>query len=181
MVLAYLPQDVFLTPRLKLRPPVRSDAPAVFDAYGADEAVTRYLSWRPHASTQDTLDFLARCDRARAAGSDFAYIIEDRENGAILGMAEVRVQDHAVEFAYVLRKDKWGQGIMTEALSVLADDALAHPAIWRIYALCDTENAASARVMTKIGMVYEGTRRRHAVYPNLSPEPRDGLVYAKTR
>lgn len=181
MTLSYIPPNQFLTLRLRLRPTATSDAEAIFKTYATDPKVTRYLSWQLHTSLQDTLEFLARCDRARALGTDFAYVIEDREDGSILGMVEVRVQDHAVEYAYVLRRDKWGQGIMTEALSELADNALAHPAIWRVYALCDTENPASARVMMKAGMVHEGVRRRHAVYPNISPEPRDGLIYAKVR
>ncbi len=181
MIVAYIPPNEFLTSRLKLRPSATSDAEAIFEAYATDPQVTRYLSWHPHTVLQDTLEFLARCDRARAVGTDFAYVIEDREEGSILGMTEVRVQEHAVEYAYVLRRDRWGKGIMTEALSALATNALAHPAIWRVYALCDTENPASARVMVKIGMVHEGVRRRHAVYPNLSSEPRDGLVYAKVR
>jgi RimJ/RimL family protein N-acetyltransferase len=158
-----------------------SDAEAIFKSYATDPQVTRYLSWHPHKSLEDTRDFLARCERARAAGTDFAYMIEDRENGSVLGMVEVRLQEHAAEYAYVLRRDSWGQGIMPEALSALADNALSHPSIWRVYALCDVENAASAKVMMKIGMVQEGVRRRHAVYPNLSPEPRDGLIYAKVR
>jgi ribosomal-protein-alanine N-acetyltransferase len=181
MIVSYIPPNEVLTSRLKLRPSATSDAEAIFEAYATDPRVTRYLSWRPHTALQDTLEFLTLCDRERAAGTDFAYVIEDREEGSILGMIEARVQEHAVEFAYVLRRDRWGQGMMTEALSALADNALTHPAICRVYALCDTENPASARVMMKIGMVYDGVRRRHAVHPNLSPEPRDGLVYAKMR
>lgn len=181
MTSGYIPPTEFLTPRIKLRPSATSDAEAIFNAYATDPHVTRYLSWQPHTVLQETTDFLARCDRARAAGTDFAYVIADRKDGAILGMVEVRVQDHAVEYAYVLRRDCWGQGIMTEVLSAFSDHALDHPAIWRVYALCDTENPASAKVMLKSGMTYEGTRRRHAIYPNISPDPRDGLVYAKVR
>lgn len=181
MISKYVPPTELSTSRLKLRPSATSDAGAIFKAYATDAKVTRHLSWRPHTSLQDTLEFLALCDRDRAMGTDFAYIIEDREEGSMLGMIEVRVQGHAVEYAYVLRRDRWGRGIMTEALSAFVDNALTHPAIWRVYALCDSENPASARVMMKIGMVHEGVRRRHAVYPNLSPEPRDGQVYAKVR
>ena len=181
MASRYLPPAKLTTSRLHLRPSSVSDADAIFDGYATDPAVTRYLSWRPHRALADTVAFLVRCDRARQAGTDFAYVIEDRETGTVLGMIEVRLQDHAVEYAYVLRQDRWCEGLMTEALSALADDALAHPAIWRVYALCDTENPASASVMAKVGMQHEGIRRRHAVYPNLSSDPRDGHVYAKVR
>ena len=181
MTSPYRPPEDLRTPRLRLRPSAVADADAIFDAYAADPEVTRYLSWRPHRSSAETAGFLAWCDRARAAGAMVPYVIEDGTDGTILGMIEVRLQGHAVEFAYVLRRDFWGRGLMTEALGTLSDHALADPAIWRTYALCDTENPASARVMEKAGMVREGIRRRHAVYPNLSPEPRDGLVLARVR
>ena len=144
MTMSYIPPNELLTARLKLRPSARSDAEAIYKSYATDPQVTRYLSWYPHKALEDTLDFLARCDRARDAGTDFAYVIEDRADGSMLGMIEVRVQEHAVEYAYVLRRDSWGHGIMTEALSALADNALSHPSIWRVYALCDVENPASA-------------------------------------
>ena len=38
-----------------------------------------------------------------------------------------------------------------------------------------------ARVMEKAGMVLEGRLRRHMISPNVSLEPGDGLLYAKTR
>ena len=109
------------------------------------------------------------------------YVIEDADDETLLGMIEARLQDHAVEFAYVLRRDRWGEGLMTEALTALSDHALADPTILRVQALCDIENPASARVMEKSGMSFEGIRHRHAVHPNLSPEPRDGLVFARVR
>ena len=181
MTSCYAPPRTLRTARLRLRPSAVSDAEAIFAAYATDPEVTRYLSWRPHRSPRETTAFLALCDRARAAGEVAPYVIEDGGDGTLLGMIEVRLQDHAVEFAYVLRRDRWGRGLMTEALTALSDHALADPAIWRVYALCDTGNPASARVMEKSGMTRESIRRRHAIYPNLSPEPRDGFVLARVR
>jgi RimJ/RimL family protein N-acetyltransferase len=43
------------------------------------------------------------------------------------------------------------------------------------------ENVASARVLEKVGMVREGVLRRYIVHPNIGPEPRDSIVYARTR
>lgn len=177
----YRPPAELRTDRLRLRPSAVSDADAIFAAYATDPDVTRFLSWRPHCPVEETTTFLRACDDERENGTDVAYAIEERKGDRLLGMIESRVQTPAVEFAYVLRKDRWGQGIMAEALGALVDHALSHPTIYRAYALCDTENPASARVIQKVGMTYEGTRRRHAVYPNLSPEPRDGLIHAKVR
>jgi [ribosomal protein S5]-alanine N-acetyltransferase len=81
----------------------------------------------------------------------------------------------------VLARDHWGQGIMPEALQAVVDLFWSDPAVFRIWAICDVENPASARVLEKIGMVREGTLRRFVMHPNISPEPRDAYCYALTR
>jgi RimJ/RimL family protein N-acetyltransferase len=48
---------------------------------------------------------------------------------------------------------------MTEALSEVAGWALRQGDIWRIGAVCDVENSASARVMEKSGFEREGVSR----------------------
>ena len=67
------------------------------------------------------------------------------------------------------------------ALGALVDRALEQPGIWRAWAFCDAENPASARVMEKAGMSFEGRLRRWHVAPNVSSEPRDCLAYAMVR
>ena len=49
---------------------------------------------------------------------------------------------------------------MTEALIEIVEWALAQPPIFRISAVCDVENVASARVMEKSGLVHEAVLRR---------------------
>ena len=53
--------------------------------------------------------------------------------------------------------------------------------MYRVYAYCDVENLASARVMEKAGMSFEGVLRRWGVHPNRSSEPRDCRCYAAVR
>jgi RimJ/RimL family protein N-acetyltransferase len=67
---------------------------------------------------------------------------------------------------------------MTEAVKGLIAWALKQQHIYRIWAVCDVDNVASARVMEKAGMVREGTLRRWSVHPNISREPRDSYCYA---
>ena len=58
------PPDRFETERLLLRLPRRDDAPAMFAAYAQDAEVTRYLTWRPHKSIEETyaiLDLIQNC------------------------------------------------------------------------------------------------------------------------
>ncbi len=86
-----------------------------------------------------------------------------------------------VEFGYLIVRRFWGNGLMSEAVSAVVDWAMAEPGLYRAAAVCDIDNAASARVMQKAGMAYEGIRRRWIVHPNVSSEPRDVHSYARTR
>jgi RimJ/RimL family protein N-acetyltransferase len=70
---------------------------------------------------------------------------------------------------------------MTEALTEIARWALRQDGVFRIAAVCDVENAGSARVMEKSGLVREGLQRRLMIHPNISDAPRDCFSYARVR
>ena len=70
---------------------------------------------------------------------------------------------------------------MTEAARVIVDWVLKQEGIYRVWAFCDVENLASARVLEKVGMQKEGVLRRWMIHPNVSDEPRDCYCYAITR
>jgi hypothetical protein len=50
-----------------------------------------------------------------------------------------------------------------------------------VWAICDTANEASARMLEKVGMTRKGILRRWSLHPNVSAEPRDCYVYAKVK
>jgi [ribosomal protein S5]-alanine N-acetyltransferase len=70
---------------------------------------------------------------------------------------------------------------MSEAASAVVEWGLALPSVFRVWAVTDVDNQASARVLEKIGMQREGLLRRWMVHPNLSPEPRDCWCFARVR
>ena len=81
----------------------------------------------------------------------------------------------------VLARAAWGQGLMTEALRAVVELGLAETHLYRIAAVCDVDNRPSARVLEKAGMQREGRLRRYILHPNVSAEPRDVYLYARTR
>ena len=173
--------DRIETERLILRPIARGDALAIFAGYAQDPEVARYLSWRPHRRLTETEAYIGRCLAAPAVRSR-TYALVGRAEGRLLGAFDLRrPEPHRIECGYVLARPFWRRGLMTEALAGAAEWAMAEPDIWRIGAVCDTENLASARVMEKAGFVREGILRRWLVHPNLGPEPRDCYSYALTR
>ncbi len=171
----------FETTRLVLRPLERGDAKAIFEGYAQDAEVTRLLTWKPHAGIADTEAYLEAY--AGPGQRDFVtYALLGRDDMALRGAFDLRDAGHGrVGYGYVLARRWWGQGLMTEALRAVGDWTLAQPGIWRIGDVCDVENRGSARVMEKAGLSCEGRLRRWAVHPNLGPEPRDCLIYARVR
>ena len=169
----------FQTPRLNLRPIAVADAGPIFDGYAQDADATRYLTWRPHLSIRETEVYIVRC---LIALSSRTYAIVGRHDGRLVGALDLRLTGPSrMGCGYVLARSAWGKGLMTEALTVVVDWALAQPDIWRIGDVCDIDNPASGRVMEKAGMTFEGVLRRWVVHPNVSGEPRDCLGLAKVR
>ena len=173
--------ETFRTPRLFLRPIAMADAGPIFATYARNPEVTKFLIWRPARTRQDIESYIQGCldtppHRART------YVMQGRKDSVIRGGLDLRQADrHRLEFGYVLARSFWGHGLMTEALTEIVTWALAQPAIFRISAVCDVENIASARVMEKAGLEKEGLLRRYLVHPGVSDEPRDCFSYAKVR
>jgi len=176
---ALKPPDRLATARLCLRKPTMDDAQALFDAYASDPDVPRYMTWVPHKDVSETRSFLEDCLAGWRDGTMIDYIIERRS--APIGMIGFHARPHRVNFGYVLARPHWGNGYMPEALTALVDWALDQDDIHRAQAYCDVDNPASARVMEKAGMVFEGIVRRYSLHPNVSDVPRDCFMYAKVR
>ena len=176
-----IPPETLETDRLILRRSRASDAEAIFGEYARDSEVTRYLAWRPHQSLTDTNAFLKRAVAAWDAGQRYAWVLTLKGTDRAIGMLSCGIQHHQAGLGYVLGRRYWGQGLMPEAVKTLVTWLLNQPSIYRVWAVCDTTHAASARVLEKVGMQREGVLRRLAVHPNLSPDPRDCYCYSRVR
>ena len=158
--------------------PQMTDAVALFDTYMQDPEVTRYATWRPHSNINQTTEFLKGCIAAWEKEQRFPYVFLLKGTDNPIGMVDFHINGSTVEIGYVVGRPYWGRGYVPEAVSVIVEWALNQPSIYRVYAVCDVENKASARVMEKVGMQLEGVIRRHIIHPNLSTEPRDCFLYA---
>ena len=167
------------TPRLVLRRPRPEDAEAIFTRYASDAEVTRYLSFPRHTSLEDTRAFLALSDAEWSRWPVGPYLIDLRDTGELVGGTGLSFETaKRAATGYLIARDGWGRGYATEALRAMVEVA-RQAGVLRLYALCHTAHAASARVLEKAGFAREGTLRRYFVFPNLSPaEPLDVLCYA---
>ncbi len=172
------PPERILTSRLLLRLPTLEDAESIFQTYTRDPEVTRFLPWQPHTHVDQTRDFLAGCVQAWQAGGRFPYVITELAQDKVIGMIEMRLEEFKADVGYVLGREFWSHGYMSEALDAIVQWWREQPSLYRLWAICDVDNIGSARVMEKAGLQREGRLRREIVHPAISPEPRDCYIYS---
>ena len=172
------PPEVLETTRLLLRLPVLDDTDAVFQKYAQDQVVTKYLIWRPHENINVTRDFIRRCVQCWKDETAFPWIVVRKNDDELVGMLELRIAESRADLGYAIAREYWGNGYATEITKSVIEWAMAQENIFRVWATCDVENLASARVLEKAGMQREGILRRFTVHPNISDEPRDSYCYS---
>ena len=178
------PPRVLETERLRLRPPTEADAPRIHGTYASCPKATRYLTFVPNPTPEVTLAFVRHAIGTWETGSGhFVWVLERRADGRLIGgMGFDSEEDrHSICMGYVLGHPFWGQGYATEALRAVLERAFEDPTLYRAWAVCDVDHIASARVMEKAGMHFEGVLGRFMRHPNVSSEPRDCRCYARVR
>lgn len=175
------PDATWETGRLRARRAIAADAPALFAGYATDPQVARFMTWRPHRRIAETEEFLRRCERVWAGGAAFPWTLWLKGTNEFAGMLEIRVGTTAVDLGYALARRWWRQGLMSEAVAWIVQWALAQPRIHRVWATCDVENVASARLLERVGMQREGTLRKWLVHPNIEDTPRDCFCYSMVK
>ena len=166
------------TPRLVLRELRQADLEPVH-ANASDHEVVRYLDWGP-SSVADTTQFLALARDARKTTPRAAYhlAIALRTDDRVVGSCRIEIRDAAAQtgdLGYVFDRAQWGRGYATEAGRALLVFGFERLGLHRIWARCDVRNAASARVLEKLGMEREG-HLRHDV--RRQGEWHDSYLYA---
>ncbi|MDX1443467.1 MAG: GNAT family N-acetyltransferase [Gammaproteobacteria bacterium] len=150
---------VIETPRLRLRLWRESDLEP-FRAINADAEVMRHFP-----KTLDAEESDAVAGRIISCQQDFGFCfwaLEDRQDDRFIGFAGLNVprfEAHftpCVEIGWRLASDRWGKGLATEAASAALGHGFDVLGLAEIVAFAVPENAASLRVMEKIGMTRDG-------------------------
>lgn len=143
---------------LILRKITLDDAEDMF-LYASNEDVTRYVTWDTHSSLTDTIDFINNF----LPQYDAPWGIELKESGKFIGTVHFvwwQPRHNSAEIGYVLSKEYWGKGLITEAAEAITTFGFESMNLVRIQARCFLENEGSERVMKKLGMLFEGINRK---------------------
>ena len=154
--------ELIETRRLRLEPLAASRLED-FVALAADPDTMRY--WAPNGPfTRETAErnFATSLDRIREFDFGRRWIVS-KESGSGLGFVDTKffgescdeVSPDEVEIGWMITPPAWGQGYATEAAKAIRDEAFQRLERKSIVAVHHPENAASRRVIEKIGMAFE--------------------------
>ncbi len=148
------------TPRLLFRPFGPEDEEALFQFLN-EPRVRRYLCDDlpvPREMVQEQIALSQRNFRERGFGQ-FSLFREEAP-GTFIGFTGLGCIDDSelVEVWYGLSPEHWGQGLATEAAGAMLRFGFEQLGLQEIWAGADLDNAASFRVMERLGMTRVGER-----------------------
>lgn len=158
-IFSHMPQ--LETERLILRAARVSDADDMF-AYAQSAEVTKYLLWRPHESRDYTRSYLEYLAGRYRIGAHYEWAVILKGTGRMIGtcgFARIDCPNNCAELGYVLNPAYRGQGLIVEAAGRVLRFGFSVLGLHRVEARYMVENAASRRVMDKLGMTFEGVTR----------------------
>jgi [ribosomal protein S5]-alanine N-acetyltransferase len=150
------------TARLLLRDFQSDDWPAVL-AYKKDPRYLRYYAWsgRTAADVQRFVQMFVDQQHEQPR-TRYQLALCRRESGELIGNCGIRrtaAWSHDAEIGYELSPDHWGHGYATEAVRAILRFGFEELGLHRITAWTVADNAASARVLAKVGFALEGRLR----------------------
>lgn len=145
-----------MTPRLSIEPLLPIHAREVFDAL----TDTRLYDHMPISPPQD-IGQLEREYGGLAGAPDetprLHWLLRLRDSGGPVGTVQATPRGEHAHLAYLVFRDHWSKGYASEALGAIIDGLAAHGTRW-FTATVDARNAASLRVLEKLGFTLAGRR-----------------------
>lgn len=173
--------EPLVTDRLLLRAPRAADLQSLIERR-SDPRVAEYQNWEiPYPPERAEL-LLAQVTAMDGPEDESWWMltIANRDDTKIYGDLALHMTNdmRTAEIGYSLSSANWGNGYAHEAAGALAAYLFGQPEVTRVWAMLHPENPASAIVLERIGMQFEGhTRLSYWVGEDNS----DDWIYGMTR
>ncbi len=152
---------ILQTQSLILREIVPADAEAIFRVRG-DYEVVQYNGGVPYNRVEQAHELIESIAKTYREKREIRWGITLKDSDTVIGMCGYNYwsrQDQRASIGYDLARAFWGQGIMPEALRAVIRFGIERMWLNRIEADASAENAASIRVLHKLGFQEEGVQR----------------------
>ena len=175
-----LPTPTLQTGRLLLRPFTEADTETIYAIF-SNTRVMRYWDSPPWKERAQAERFIASGQRMEEEGSGARIAIERADDRVLIGQCCLFKWNpvfRSASVGYCLDDVAWGRGFATEAVDGMLRWAFGTLDLNRVQAEADTRNAASGRVLEKLGFVLEGTMREDCI---VDGEVSDSWIYGLLR
>ena len=166
----YLKNSFIETSRLLLRHFTVEDTDEMFNNWASDPEVTKYMTWNPHTSVEETKRILETWVDNYKNPNTFRFAITLKQTNELIGSIDVvDYVDGYPEIGYCLSRKHWNKGYMTEALKSFVI-YLSDKGYKEIVIEADVRNIGSNRVIEKCGFSF--THREEKEHcSQFKPEP----------
>jgi [ribosomal protein S5]-alanine N-acetyltransferase len=160
------PFPILKTDHLILRQLSVSDIGTIFEVF-SDDQVTQYYDLETFTNFEQAEKLIAHFQARYEQREGIRWAITRRDNGEMIGTCGFngfnRQASRAV-IGYDLLRSSWGQGVAGQAVAGMLEFGFRRLELHRIEAYVDPENAASVRVLEKLGFRREGVLRDHGFW-----------------
>lgn len=157
---------VLTTERLILRQVQPEDADALF-VIKSDLKVTSHYAQEPHQSLADTQGWIQRLQTAYDQRQALFWCLRLKGEDTAIGSCtfwNFGPGFHTAELGYELNRNYWQKGYMSEALLAALRHGFTELDLNRVEAIPLARNAASNKLLDKLGFTLEGTLRQREYY-----------------
>ena len=168
------------TDRLILREIVPADAEELFRIFSNAETM-QFWSCRPYISVQQAYELIESMAEAKRCGTAIHWAITLRGDNRLIGKCgynEWRKTHRRGDISYIIARECWGKGIVSEALSPVLDYGFKDMNLHSVEAGVTPGNDGSTRMLERLGFRLEGHLRE-----SFWAEDRfeDSLIYSQLR
>ena len=151
------------TDRLLLNSFDESEAPLVAELAG-DKRVAEMTAEIPYPyETSMAVSWIRDHQREREENHNYIFAIRLKETKEFIGGTNIGLnkKHDSGYIGYWIAHSHWGKGYCTEAVKRIIHFGFEEKKLNKIWAEYKAMNTASGRVLEKVGMKYEGTKRSH--------------------
>jgi ribosomal-protein-alanine N-acetyltransferase len=127
--------------------------------YASDKETVKFMSWPRHRNLKDTEKFIEMTCELYEEACHYDWAVWYKKDHKVIGTMGLHNRDReldSVEIGYIIAKDYWGRGLVTEGAGRLIKFVFQDMNIKIVRATCHPENMGSERVMQKLGMTFKG-------------------------
>lgn len=157
------------TERLLLRKGTINDASEVYENYGKDPLVSKYVIWNKHKDINDAINLMKKWEESYDELTSYKWLVVEKKSKKVIGSitaVKVDSSNKTVALGYCFGSKWWNKGFATECLREVIKFFFEQVNVETIYANHLVDNIASGKVMKNAGMIYEGTLRNRMIDKN---------------